>query len=234
MSRTDGLVVCTGGLELTAELVGRLEVTDREVCARWDGGLTCLRPGARRTSATPFVELVRGPGTPCGRDGEGAVWCLAPGADDETAAEVHGVPLPAPATALGADGARIFALLVDGTLWTWPPSGHGRPLTPVQVASGVTLVDSEPWTRLCALVADRVRCWSSGAEEPPRTVSGARALAVGRAHTCALGDDGVVCWGDGTLGQTSPPPLTRPTALDAGDDRTCAIDEGELRCWGPP
>ncbi|MCA9494760.1 MAG: hypothetical protein KC621_32750, partial [Myxococcales bacterium] len=222
------------GLELSAALPGHLEVSDREVCARWDGRLTCLRPGSRRESPTPFVELVRGPGTPCARDADGAVWCLAPGSEDETSAELHPVPLPAPATALGADGARIHALLDDGTLWSWPPAGHGQPLEPRRVASGIDAIDSEPWTRLCALGQDRVRCWSTGSEVRAHAVVGAQTIAVGRAHTCALGDGGVVCWGDGTLGQTSPPPMARPTALDSGDDRTCAIDEGELRCWGQP
>lgn len=234
VARADGFVSCTGALELGGELVGRLEVSDREVCARADGRVTCLRAGGRRETPTPFVELVRGPGTPCGRDAAGGVWCLQPGFEDESDAEVTPIALPRPATALGADGARIHALLDDGTLWAWSPVGHGRPLAPARVAKGIRAVDSAPWTRLCALWGFRIRCWAAGTEERAWTVAGVRGLAVGRAHTCVLGDDGVVCWGDGSHGQTDAPAVDWPSTIDAGDDRTCVIDQGEVRCWGQP
>ena len=71
-------------------------------------------------------------------------------------------------------------------------------------------------------------------------------VSVGKAHTCALHENGqVYCWGDNSDGQlglgtsqsVSVPTLVntmlRFTSIDTGDAHTCGIDEqGDVWCWG--
>jgi len=78
-------------------------------------------------------------------------------------------------------------------------------------------------------------------------LSGATALAVGGAHTCALLPTGTAqCWGrnesgrlgDGTSGGFRATPvvvsgLSGATALAAGGAHTCALFQtGTAQCWG--
>src|SRR5690606_20438424 len=80
----------------------------------------------------------------------------------------------------------------------------------------------------------------------------ARQLAVGRDHTCALLQSGLVqCWGRNDFGQLGygttehlgdAEPVTSfgyatlgdtATHIAAGGDHTCALlESGALRCWG--
>ncbi|MCC7538499.1 MAG: hypothetical protein IT379_19900, partial [Deltaproteobacteria bacterium] len=118
----------------------------------------------------------------------------------------------------------------------------------------------------CAIArAGEVVCWGSDAEGQrgdgtqvePSVDAGvlgrfsvvlehARRLAVGRAHTCALTEDGVVwCWGRNAEGQVTGEPSESPiasprlvtgigaaTEIDAGDAHTCAVVEDGVVCWG--
>lgn len=104
-----------------------------------------------------------------------------------------------------------------------------------------------------------VRCWGAGErgqlgrEEDDgdqllpalvQGLSGARSLALGGSHSCALLRETVACWGaneHGQLGDGStqdhraPAPvqgLRDASALAAGLDSTCAIAPAGLFCWG--
>jgi hypothetical protein len=108
-----------------------------------------------------------------------------------------------------------------------------------------------------------VRCWGSnetgqlglggavgGTHQTPSpiAITGAKALALGDSHTCALLSDGTMaCWGANTAGQlglgpqgaammTSPtavPDLKGVTQIAAGGDSTCALLTGaKVKCWG--
>jgi hypothetical protein len=62
-------------------------------------------------------------------------------------------------------------------------------------------------------------------------------LSAGVAHTCAIdASDAVHCWGDDSLGQSSPPRDVRGwrvVAASKGGCHTCGVDlDGALRCWG--
>jgi PKD repeat protein len=57
-------------------------------------------------------------------------------------------------------------------------------------------------------------------------------IASGRAHTCVKDDNGVVCWGDNSHGQTDVPSLGNVTGLIVGGDASCAISDEEPICWG--
>jgi hypothetical protein len=59
------------------------------------------------------------------------------------------------------------------------------------------------------------------------------AVAAGDAHTCALDDNGLQCWGRENYGQsTVPAGLADPVAVAAGYYHTCALDDNGLQCWG--
>jgi alpha-tubulin suppressor-like RCC1 family protein len=121
----------------------------------------------------------------------------------------------------------------------------------------------------CALAAGdgRVLCWGAGTDgqlgdgsgtdhatpSPVAGLTGARDIAAGEGHTCALGghdDDGAVsCWGrddhgqlgDGrTVDQPSPIAVPLPdlgpagaAAVAAGGEHSCALArDGRIFCWG--
>ena len=60
------------------------------------------------------------------------------------------------------------------------------------------------------------------------------AVSSGANHVCGLRADGtVVCRGDNSSGQSSPPEGERFTAITAGEDRTCGLNsDGRALCWG--
>jgi hypothetical protein len=74
---------------------------------------------------------------------------------------------------------------------------------------------------------------------PPPMIS-ASAIAVVAGHRCAIEASGaVVCWGDDSLGQASPPSSVDGTTgtaseIAAGVYHNCAIQAGTgaVRCWG--
>lgn len=77
-------------------------------------------------------------------------------------------------------------------------------------------------------------------------LTGARDIAAGAAHTCAVGADGhVACWGDNLSGQlgdgttdASLVPvdvvgIADAVAVAAGNSHTCVVrEEGTVSCWG--
>ncbi len=57
-------------------------------------------------------------------------------------------------------------------------------------------------------------------------------IAASSQHSCAVKNAGVVCWGNDTSGQATPPELINPTAISAGLKHSCAITENGVICWG--
>jgi Regulator of chromosome condensation (RCC1) repeat len=157
----------------------------------------------------------------------------------------------------------------DETLGGFGPVGLGAGRRAVSISAGAF--------HTCAILDNgRVRCWglgdngrlgygntdSIGDGETPGSVGpvdlgvGRRAVAIsaGRAHTCAILDNGRVrCWGQGlngrlgygntdTIGDDETPGSVGPVdlgagrkavAISAGYFHTCALlDTGSVRCWG--
>ena len=118
----------------------------------------------------------------------------------------------------------------------------------------------------CAVAANEARCWGANNAgqlgragdsspsfvpvkveipgTPPLLVT---AIAAGSAHTCAIANGDVWCWGDNTFGQLGigtigvasggPTPkqaTTGPNAvqLAAGGAHTCYADSSAVFCWG--
>lgn len=151
-------------------------------------------------------------------------------------------------------GAGTRGQLGDGSARDRPRPGPTSLTNARALASGAE--------HACAIVEEgEVRCWGLdrygqvGAEGRalfavvPVAVpglEGARALALGDAHSCALLDDGSVrCWGGDFAGQrgdgddqsrkgpTRVVGLSGVRALSSGAHHTCALDEGgAVWCWG--
>src|SRR5690606_31785365 len=99
----------------------------------------------------------------------------------------------------------------------------------------------------CARVqGGKVLCWGTGshgqlgdrgsarAPGPVPGVDGAKALAAGQGHTCAITSSGVTCWG-ASFGKrpVEVAGVAGAVALTAGDGHTCArTGDGGARCWG--
>jgi hypothetical protein len=60
-------------------------------------------------------------------------------------------------------------------------------------------------------------------------------LSAGWFNTCAIDDNGAICWGDNWANQsTIPGGLGNPTTLATGPYHSCAIDDAGVSCWGSP
>lgn len=234
-------------------------------CARG----TCDGRGACRT----VRELASGRYTTCVLTSDGQVDCWGAndaGQLGEPAGEPRALSAPVPGIvdaahlALGGD----FACVVTkgGAVSCWGSNERGE--LGVREAGSSHVPIEVPGLRDvvaialgaghgCAVQADGVLlCWGSNERHqiapigdltlsPTRVaVPRVRAVAAGEAHTCALTDAGVLCWGgnevgqlgDGTQVERGVPKavagLTRPTLLAAGRRHTCAVDASGLACWG--
>ena len=133
---------------------------------------------------------------------------------------------------ISTSGSHSCAVLMGGRVYCWGGNEYG------QLGDGTTVSRS---TATAVLAAEG---GSAGAE-----LTGARSVAAGARHTCAVVDDGVFCWGyngEGQLGTGDTVNSTRPrrvvedgsgylfdvSAVSAGLNQTCAIAHGRARCWG--
>lgn len=59
------------------------------------------------------------------------------------------------------------------------------------------------------------------------------AIASGRNHTCAVTDQGTLCWGDNSVGQLQAPrDLIQPRLVSVGVTVSCAAHRDGVTCWG--
>ncbi len=172
----------------------------------------------------------------------------------------------------GSGQVRCFGRGTNGQLGYGATTSLPAPGGPVEIGNAATaLVAGDDHT--CAVqIDDAVRCWGRGLDgrlgsgntmdigtisdpgvfAPVGLGGGARALAAGARHTCALlTSGGVICWGANDHGQlgygnqmsvgASGPPSTAGTvplpgealAITAGGDHTCALlTGGGVICWG--
>jgi alpha-tubulin suppressor-like RCC1 family protein len=199
--------------------------------------------------------------------GDGDSNPLGPVALGWTAARAPGLD---DAVDIAAGGRVACALRRDGTLWCWgagagelismSPTGERteRPRLVPELGTDVAAVFAGGGG-VCAAKADgSVRCWGTlfGAPaiipsvpdfQPEARFTGARRIAIGNTHACAIGPDRTLtCFGandhgqlgDGTfVAHAAPAPvvgLGGPVAeVVAGDQTTCAmLESGHIRCFG--
>jgi alpha-tubulin suppressor-like RCC1 family protein len=175
-------------------------------------------------------------------------------------------------SALAAGGSHTCALLESGRVVCWGANTDGQlgdgstesSPTPV-AAAGLgtdTVAVAAGESHACALLkTGSVKCWGSNtngqlgdgttrSRKIPTVVTalsgGARAVAAGSAHTCAVLRTGkVACWGlnargqlgDGTTKERHAPVeiegVSGAVAVAAGGSHTCALlESGKVKCWG--
>jgi alpha-tubulin suppressor-like RCC1 family protein len=229
-----------------------------------------LGDGSHEARATPVRagsahanDVALGARHSCALGEKGDVTCW--GASD--AGQLGGVPagtvIVTDAIALAAGGDATCAISRDRSLRCWGrlPVRGVLPVTRVEGLADVVGV-AVAASHVCAVRAwGGVACWGRDEEgelgdgaftdrSDPVDVVGltvpALAVAVGRAHSCALLRNSTVhCWGanargqlaDGTRGHRASPVLVNGLfeieALSAAGDATCArFADGSARCWG--
>jgi alpha-tubulin suppressor-like RCC1 family protein len=199
---------------------------------------------------------------------------LGDGTTLDAFAPVPVVGLPAGVTAVRTGIYRTCAIVENGAR-CWGTDGEcgelaARALTPRRQVAPVTVTGLESGVtdiaiglkHTCAVVNGGALCWGNNERsqvgdqgskgqcmrspvQVPGLASGVTAIVAGNAHTCALVNGGVRCWGsneEGQLGDNSTTERTVPvqvvgletgvTALSAGYASTCAVVNGAARCWG--
>ena len=71
------------------------------------------------------------------------------------------------------------------------------------------------------------------APEPGAGTGGYQQVSAGQAHTCAVkANGGIVCWGNNSSGQSTPPGGSFQQ-ISAGGDHNCGLkSDGNIVCWG--
>ena len=162
--------------------------------------------------------------------------------------------------AVVADGVKCWGKNTNHQLGNGSTSPSLVPTQTVPPGSGVTAIAAGA-AHSCAIVGGVLKCWGANASgqlgnntttegvSPAPTslpngsvVSG---VTAGSAHTCAIADGGVQCWGTNDTGQLgnasttqSSVPVTAIAAgssvgdVAAGSAHTCAALAGGIACWG--
>ena len=214
-------------------------------------------------------------------DGQlGNDWATGSIGDDELPVVAPVVDIGGDVQQIDAGGFHTCAVLTGNTLRCWGSGTLGRlgypdvpsniPAEAGDVPVGAPVVQVAAGAEhTCALTdGESIYCWGNGSDGRLGTGSadfqstpagsffpGAPAVHVdaGRAHTCALLEDGAIrCWGDAGYGQLgygntldlgagALSPLTvgnvpvgvKATSLAVGGNVTCGVTEHQrLRCWG--
>ncbi|HET9619749.1 MAG TPA: hypothetical protein VFP84_00185 [Kofleriaceae bacterium] len=177
------------------------------------------------------------------------------------------IQLPVQATAIVAGDELACAIDGDRHLWCWGSNDDG------ELADGTIVSRAAPGVAgfpdalaaaaghgfVCVRSSDGLRCngnnaigqlgngerSSTAAPQVVKGVTGATALALGDAFSCArLGDGSAQCWGRNDLGQLGDGTrtsrdqavkvigLTGADKIVAGQGHSCALVRGNVMCWG--
>ena len=201
---------------------------DHTCSVQMDGTYTCFgsnNSGQLDGLDESFWKLEAGPDFTCGvRFSDTSVHCWGDSSANQTITPLGSYIDIAVGDRHACAVRSTSELVFWGSAYDWgdsPPSG---------VAMEVTAGDDF----CCALMDSReVGCWGFvPAAAPAGTWF---ELDAGGEHFCAIGGDGVSCWGDDSFGQVSGAPATGTfSRLSSGWRHSCAIEEGSnfVTCWG--
>jgi hypothetical protein len=132
-------------------------------------------------------------------------------------------------------GADFFCTPDDYGLTCWGEERHWEKLTvPAEVRDARSL--SLGVNHACSIEGEKVVCWDKYFT-PPAPIALPREVVAHYDYyggACALGSQGLTCWGGAKKFETTVPSLRHPRGLTLGSNAACAFDDGELKCWGDP
>ena len=199
-----------------------VDLTSSVVCwgAPASNGRTNPPPGA-------FAEVATGSNHTCALDLAGVPTCWG---DDQ-----HDV-LEAPSVSLDnlTAGAQFSCGLNDvGEAVCWGDSGSGR-TTPAP-GPFAFLASSADFACGVRSADGGVDCWGfiPTGQVGLSPTSGMDRVALGNSHSCGITSTfGVECWGQGGVGQTTPP-SGQFTEVAVVSSESCAVNVGgDVQCWG--
>jgi alpha-tubulin suppressor-like RCC1 family protein len=191
-------------------------------------------PASAGHAATIAVDGIHA----CATKNDGSLWCWG----DDTYEEAGALPNPptafpfvepapvavgpfnAGAVGVGEGWRTSFAVMADGSAWSWGANFHGEaglgdffafPPAQLAIAPGVVGI-AGGYLHGCAVGTDgSVWCWGQGPQgqigalgasyvpaQVPSVPNSAIQIAAGNRHTCAvMADHSAWCWGDDTDGE---------------------------------
>lgn len=190
-------------------------------CALDDTGVVCWGGNDRGQINVPELknptQVVAGNYTSCAVDDTGLVcWGTHVGGIPSSVKKVDQIKL-----------AENYCARDGSKLYCWGPGERS--------ADQVSNFDISSSGYYCNIENNKVVC------RDPATVpllTSPTLVATGHDFGCAVGNEGVKCWGSDTWTQQTSivvgrtPALTGITELDAGTNHACAIASGKLECWG--
>jgi alpha-tubulin suppressor-like RCC1 family protein len=189
-----------------------------------DGTLKCLGSGCSTSfpGATLFPDIGVSDALVCVIRTDGTARCKK----DDGSAETFGSLLTQMSVGLG----HACAIDAYGRVVCWGDNAHGQATPPGGTFSALSAAGN--YTCGIHSGAGAIECWGEvPAAAPGGTFS---ALSAGLNHACAISATGVlICWGDDTFGQSTPPSGGLFSALSVGERHSCALgQDGKLVCWG--
>ena len=187
-------------------------------------------------SADSFLSVSAGDYHTCGvRETDNKVLCW--GKNDD--GQAPRTPSSEPLSNVTAGGFHTCAIREDQTVMCWGRNSEGQ--APAQANEETYVNLSAGGSHTCGITEDqRVVCWgrnTKGQATPPKDGE-FTSIGAGFDHTCAAGDDGLVCWGSMKLKKTPMAPLdsTGFSRVESGDKSACASvsssGDVSVECFG--
>lgn len=184
---------------------------------RDDGGIVCWGTSypPRSSLEGTFAALDTDTYQTCGIDSAGAINCV--GKDDHGQGEVPQGSF----TQVSVGSYHVCALEASGAIQCWGCKGSddydGRSLNKGQckAPAGEYKEVHAGVESSCALAVDgTLSCWGKGmARKKGKPSEPLETLDLDSHHACGVtAEDGLVCWGDDNVGQSSPPAPEEPAA----------------------
>ena len=121
----------------------------------------------------------------------------------------------------------------NGSIKCWGDNRYGQASPPLGRYKKLSVRSNQG----CGVRLDgSLSCWGHEAFTSfPIPVGSFSDVSVSQLHACAIrkGDGGLVCWGNGLNGTTTPPSTGKFLSVVSGDSHSCAADiNGKATCWG--